>query len=323
MTIVLLNATLVLASPDPNGESLEKTKETLNCKIDFTLSILNAYQSVANGSNFSSLIVNLSNDKVKLVEISSTKNVSAVRNFVKNILDVDLKNARLSVEMSRSSKHQGLSKEQKQTLKDAYKKAHDSFRSCQQTNLKLLGEKRVELFTKILSDHLILANKFSERGLDTTGMKKIIDDAQVQIVAPLKDALVKANSSDEIQTVLRKYCLFNGCKNGVNFHFAAKFEAEKLSATLAYIKAKNLTVSDDKLSTVQSALTSARGIISEGGTTQFTDEGGKNLRNKVQSAYSGLKNVRVKATAKTEVPVKDRIKVQEKLKEEKNNEQKR
>lgn len=316
----LLNTSLVFASPEAYTAVLEKTKETLYCKIDFTLSILKTYQSTINESNFSLHIINLSNDKTRLSEISSTRNVSAVRDFVKNVLDTDLKNARLSVEVTRSSKHPGLSKDQKQALKDAYKKAHDAFRSCQQNNFKMLGDKHVELFTKILDDHLAIVNRLAEKGIDTSGMKKVIEDATTQVVTPLKDALSKANSSEEVQAALRKYCLFNGCKNGVNFHFATRFEIEKLSATLAYIKANNISVSGDQVSKVQGAVTSARGVLAEMGTTQYTDDG-KNVRNSIQSAYGDLKNVRVKAV-RAQAAVRTPAKA-EAPKEVRTNEQKR
>ena len=294
--------------------SLGKSADVLVCKIDFTLAVLNAYQSVFNASNFSSSIVALGKDKVQLQSLISADNASSVREFVKNTLDNDLKFARMSIEDVRSTSHKDLSKEQKQSLKDAYKRAQESLTTCQRSGLKTLGDKRVGEFTKILDQHLTLADRFAAKGIDVSGMKKVIEDAKTQVITPLKDALAKANSTEEVQAAVRKYCLFNGCKNGVNFHFAAKFESEKLSAILNYIRANNISVSDDKISKVQGSITSTRAMLVEIGSAQYTNDA-KNVRNSIQKAYGDLKDVRVKAaTAKARMIV---------AKEVKNNEQKR
>lgn len=320
ISLVFASMGFVFAEEMRTQSALGKATDTLVCKIDFTVAILNAYQTTINATNLSSTIGALGKDKVQLQTLASAGNVSAVREFVKNTLDTDLKSARVSVEDVRNTLHKSLTKEQKQSLKDAYKKTQDAFKVCQQGGLKALGDKRVEEFTKILDQHSLIADRFAAKGIDASGMKKVIEDAKAQVVTPLKDALAKANSSDEIQAAVRKYCLFDGCKNGVNFHFSAKFEIEKLSATLAYIKTNGISVSDDQVSRVQGAVTSARGVLAEMGTTQYADDG-KNVRNSIQSAYGDLKTVRVKAV-KAQAAVRTPAKA-EAPKEVKNNEQKR
>ncbi len=280
-------------TPVGQGSALGKAADAMICKIDFTVAILSAYQTNINSSNLSFIIDSLGKDKTQLQTLSSTGNVSIIRDYVRNTFDSNLKMARESVEGVRGGAHKNLTKDQKQSLKDAYKKAQDTFSVCQKTGLKNLGDKRVEEFMKILDQHSIIADRLVAKGLDITGMKKVIDDAKAQIINPLKDALGKANSSDEIHAILKKYCLMDGCKNGINFHFATKFEMEKLSSTLNFVKSRNISVSEDQISKVASVVNSARSLLNELGNTQHADDG-KNIKNSIQNAYGDLKNVRVR-----------------------------
>gem|GEM_PF-5137954 len=290
--------------------------DPITCKIDFTIAVLGAYERNINNTNFSLLISNLTKDKNMLIEQATTGNASKIREFVKNNVDTDLKSARIGVDSHRSLKHGGLKKEQKQALKDEYKKVHDIFKTCQQNGMKNLGEKRVEAYTKILEQHTALTDKFEAKGLNASGMRKVISDANAQVIVPLKDAIAKANSSDELHSTIKKYCLFNGCKNGVNFHFAAKFEIERLSATLAHIKSKEINISDEQVMKVQNMINSMKGLIVDTGTAQYAEDG-KMIRGNIRGAYDDLKKIKVKKTQSVDVSRGKNLK-EERLNEQRN-----
>ncbi len=116
------------------------------------------------------------------------------------------------------------------------------------------------------------ASNLSGKGIDTSAMTSLIQDAKTQIIAPLQSAIESATDGKSLADALHKYCLFDGCKDGTNFHFAAKWEIAKLSAMENYVKAQpkaaNYTTQLDK---VTSDLNSANAGLSAVGSSQYDD----------------------------------------------------
>lgn len=285
--IIILNT--VIAEETELVSLPGKTADSFKCKIDFTISYIGSLSLV--GANLSSYSEKLNADLFQLDALVSAGNRSAFKDFIKNTFEPNFKAAREAVHKWRKDNYKNLTKEQKASLKESYQSAKKAFEDCHKKSLLDHGNQRVELFEKILAQYKERTDRLAAKGLDTSGMNKVIEDAKAQVVEPLKSALADANDSQSIKNILRKYCLFNGCKNGVNYHLAAKYEIERLSATLAFVKSKlNNTEFNAKVAEAESNLNSAKGLLTEVGNTHYNDNG-KQIWNKIRSSYEILKNI--------------------------------
>ncbi len=86
----------------------------------------------------------------------------------------------------------------------------------------------------------------------------------------------QTNSSNSTQTrslvaqAIHQYCLFGGCKDGINFHLDAKFETEKLAETIAFMRQQNLSNSSlDLLDQAQGYVDDAKAVIAQVGTSDY------------------------------------------------------
>ncbi len=281
---IILGISLVVAN-DSSPAVGQGIHIALKCKTDFSISIMNSLQNV--GANLSIYITTLQEDLAKVEPLSDDRD--ALRDFVKNTYEKDIKNSREAVNQWRKDQYRNLTKEQKTTLQQAYQDARTSFDGCQLDALKALSDKRVQDMKDSLVPYQSRIDKLSEKGLDVTELQKILADAQIQIITPLQNALDSAKDAQSIQDALRKYCLFNGCRNGVNYHLEAKFETERLNQILAYLQKNNSSnETAQKLAQAQIALNSAKGLLLEIGTTNFGDQG-KQLWSTLKSVQQILK----------------------------------
>ena len=136
-------------------------------------------------------------------------------------------------------------------------------------------------------------------------MTQIVADARAHIVTPLQQAVQAATTEFELKAVLKKYCLYGGCKEGINYHLAAKYDLEKATALLAYAKAQQ-NISTEKIAQAQTYLDTARVALNRIGTGQYTDEGKeifsgiKNANQAFKEAHLEVKKIEGKAVPKVE-----------------------
>ncbi len=284
--LVILNGVI---AQDDSVSLPGKAADSFKCKIDFTVAYIESLSSL--GANLSSYSDRLKADVAQLDSLISAGNRSAFKDFVKNFLEPDFKSTREAEHQWRKDNYRNLTKEQKTSLRASYKESKAVFEDCQKKTLFEHGNQRVELFEKILTQYKERTDRFASKGLNPEGMNKVLEDAKTQVVEPLRSAIDSTNDSQTLKNILRKYCLFNGCKNGVNYHLAARFEMERLSATLNYLKEKlNTSEFNAKFSEVESNLNVAKGILSEVASAQYNDNG-KQIFNKIKSSYEILKNI--------------------------------
>jgi len=284
--LVILNGVI---AQDDSVSLPGKAADSFKCKIDFTIANINSLSLV--GANLSSFSTALEADNIQLETLAASGNISAFREFVKNTLEPNFKKTREAVNQWRKDNYKNLTKEQKANLKLSYQDIKNTFNDCHKKGLQDHGIQRVELFNKILEQYKERTDKLAAKGIDATALNKVLEDAKTQIVEPLQNRLADANDSQAIKNVLRKYCLFNGCKNGINFHLASKYEIERLKATLTYIKTKlNDTELASKITEAETNLNSAKGLLNEGGLANNNDNG-RQVFNKIRTSFETLKKI--------------------------------
>lgn len=285
----IMSANLILAEENSNVLPIEnRGTDHLVCKIDFMSGAIDSLSKVG-VSSLEQYSTKLKEDKTRLESLASEGNRSELKIFLKNTLEGDIKKAREAVHAWRKENYKNLSKEQKQTLKEEYDSLRKSFEECEKNGLQELGKNRINAFNNVLDNYQKRVDRLEQRGLDVSGLKQILADAKTSIIDPLQNDLTAANDSQSIKSVLKKYCLFNGCLNGINFHLAAKFEAERLNALIKYLENhRALNVTNDTIARLKNNYNTGKGLITEAGTTKYNDNGKTALSN-IKKARETLK----------------------------------
>ena len=172
----------------------------------------------------------------------------------------------------------------------SYKQLKDTFDSCHLSSLKDYGEGRVTAFESIIANYQTRADAIKAKGVDTTTLDKILSDAKTQIVDPLKSEIEADTDAKTAQATLQKYCLFDGCKTGINFHLAAKFEIAKLNIALLAIQNTNAT--ESQISQLKTDITSAQSALTSVGTSKYTDTTKSQVWNNIQAANTFIKQIK-------------------------------
>jgi hypothetical protein len=93
-------------------------------------------------------------------------------------------------------------------------------------------------YSNSLDHYQSRAQNLTERGINASNLLGLVDDAQSKILIPMQEDVDSAANSSQFRMTFNKYCLYDGCGNGTNFHMAAKFETMRLNDLLAAMSPK-------------------------------------------------------------------------------------
>ncbi len=294
LVLVLALFVVPLVSAEAVKENLlAATSNALKCKTDFFVGVLNSMAAnITSAENLTQYAVKLQNDSKQIETLATQNDLDALKAFIKTTYDPDLKSAREAVNSWRNSNNKNLTKEQKTSLKESYAKVEKDFNDCQLPAFKEMANRRIEEFNSHLAHYQNVTDKLSARGVNASAMQKVIDDARLQIIVPLQNEIANATTEKEVKDALKKYCLYDGCRNGINYHLAVRFEIAKLGATSEFLKTEgNLSRYGDKISRMENSGHAAQALMKSIGNRAFND-GGRAVNLNIGSAYKSLKETK-------------------------------
>ncbi len=269
---LLLAVPLVSAdSGNLSSQYLSASAQQVKCKTDFMVGVLNSITStVTNAGSLSAYASALQSDDAQLQTYADGGQVESYRQYLQGTYDPELKSAREAIVQWRMSDGRNTTVSERQTIRSDYASLRSSFDSCELTAVKDYADAKVTGYTAILAEYQDKASNLSAKGIDTSNLTSLISEARSTIVTPLQSALDSANDSKGVADAIRSYCLYNGCKNGTNFHFAAKWDIAKLTAIESQVQSKpaaaNFTA---QLGQVTSDLGSASAMLQGIGTSDY------------------------------------------------------
>jgi len=293
-SIIFANLGFVIAAENKTHDytqELQRHWSNLKCKIDFSSGVINSMNSLAPLEVLSQSIARMQADLAQLQVLAASNDREGFKNYIKTTYDDNLKTARSAVKTWRATNNKNLNATQKASLKTSYKDLKDAYESCHFASIRESGIGRINSFNNILEVYQKKTNKLSEKGFDVTSLNAIIQDAKTQIIGPFQQALNSANDSKGIGSLMQKYCLFDGCKNGINFHLAAKFEIAKLEIITNKIK-ENSNVSVEKITQLINYINIANSALNEVGTAHYTQEQKKNIWDNIKSVHELLREIK-------------------------------
>ncbi|MBD3210291.1 hypothetical protein GF318_02820 [Candidatus Micrarchaeota archaeon] len=290
---VLLFASLAAAAPQHfghGGYGLEAALDNAECRAYFTIGVLESHIEHLEAQNLQDNVDDIEADVEELQDLAEDGDAEGFRDYLHNSFNLHLREARLDALDARKSGN--MSQGAGRGLRDDYRDIRDDFRQCHFESIKRFGEAKVEAYRNALERAGNMSDNLESKGVDTEGLEEIIDDAEETTVDPLDSAIGDARDAEEVRNAIGQYCLFNGCRNGENFHFAAHISHEKLDSILDVLEEDAVEAGlGGEVSDVSDQLEEAFETLSDVGTSQY--EGGQHddAWDNLRDAAQGLKDI--------------------------------
>lgn len=296
VSIFLMQAVFVLSASDNStlgSAELQAAASNVVCRTAMINSVISSISPLAGGSSLSDYSAKLSSDLSQLQSYASSGDKDSFKSYLSGSYDSDYIAAKGAIQDWRKTPGKNVSAADRKNLMNAYSSALQTFQSCHKDSLKIYGDGRVTSFTSQLDSYQKKADDLKAKGVDTSALNKIIQDARAQIVTPLQTALSAATDGNQIETALKGYCLFDGCKDGANFHLAAKFAIGELNIAVARVSnatwAGNFT---SQIAQVNSDISAANSALISVGTNKYLPDQEKTVWDSIKAARDALKQIR-------------------------------
>lgn len=247
---------------------LNDSYQLVNCKTSFAATGVNdIISAVPSLSYLQNNLTALEKANSQLQIYVNESNYTAFRNYVKSTYNPTLKSLVTSAVMG--LKESNLSSNTISTLKTDYASSKSSYQQCTFLVLSQIGSHRINQYNKIISHYQARANKLSAQGFNVTELNETLNQSKSEVVNPLQSAFSNSTNSSQIRKVLGSYCLFSGCKNGLNYHLAAKFSTEELGLVIS--KLDNISnVNATLLNNATTTLANAKAELAIVGNSKYT-----------------------------------------------------
>jgi len=237
MLFILLMAPLISAAPEgfdeERGAAMDAALGNVICNNGFTIGQMEYLMSIADGyDSLQDNIDALEADEEALSELAEERDPEGFRDYMLNERAENALDARQAYVAARMEIWPTLTFEQRQELRSEYSTLLDEYQTCHYEALEGFANAKIEGYESALELASERMSNLSEKGVDTSELESLIDEAQDSVISPLKDEVASAEDGPKMREAIASYCLFDGCPNGENFHFAAKFETTKLGSVL-------------------------------------------------------------------------------------------
>jgi hypothetical protein len=292
--LALLLAPMVFAEGpffDIRGQGLDAAMDNVVCKTDFMTGVLESIMDHVDGTEGLQTHVDaLEADVEELQSLADANDVRGFRMYLHESYVPDMKAAREAIVLERGE-HE-ITPGTRAALKSDFDELHSEYESCNSESMERFANAKIDAYEKALELAENQASELSAKGVETSGLSSLIEEAQEEIVEPLQAEVDAADTGPEIRAALAKYCLFDGCPTGTNFNFAAKFGHEKLQSILDYVEdeADAAGLGDD-VDEAQADLDEAKSILDSVGDGSYSESQGRELWNALHDAAAKIREI--------------------------------
>lgn len=264
------------------GQMLNGSMDNAVCKAGYMAKAIDAVMENVNGTDgLMNLADKLDNDVAALQNYANDGNILGFRAYMHNTFTPHMAAAKSSINDAWAN----ATLAERLRLSAEFRSLQTEYLACNGPSLGRFGDAKADAYDVALERARARAGALSAKGVDVSGIESLIDEAREQVVDPLNDGLDSADNGTAMRGAIGGYCLMNGCPNGLNFHFWAKFEAEKLDSILASISddARAAGLSDD-VDSAQADIDSARNSIDDIGSGTYSSGIGKEVMDSLREA---------------------------------------
>lgn len=279
-----------------NQSVLQAAFAQASCKSNFTVAYVDdAIGLVPSFSVMNSSLATLKQDTSQLDGYVSQDNASLYRSYLRGTFDPELtsitqqfKSVKKNATISNSTRHQ---------LKADYNSTKAAESSCEFSAVKQYADLRISIFEAVVAQYQQLEQNITAKGVGGAGMSSTIQGAQNDVITPLQGAINSATNVSQLKTAVDSYCLFNGCdtasaSGAVDYHLAANFDYQKLSAILAYIQASGAYANQTaNITAAQGYLNNASTMLAQVGTSKYVPPQNATVWDNLGHAASTIRSV--------------------------------
>jgi hypothetical protein len=275
-----------------NSQSMAIVYDNVKCRTEFTIKLVGFIVSIdPSAISLSSSAASLQSDLANLESYSSEGDSSGFYSYMADSYNPNFKELRSEISDWKNSTT--ASPRDKLRLRGDYAVLMAGYRTCNTNTIRDYGNLRVTAFNAILDEYQAKTNKMSEAGVDVDLMNQVLVGATKDIVNELQNALDDAQDAQQMHDAVKGYCLYDGCKEGDNFHLQAKFELAKLKTLAIMIEDREDSYKvSGNLSELKSSLTAAESALDEVGTSAYTDDSKREVWDNLNSAASAAKEIK-------------------------------
>ncbi len=290
--LLSLLAALVLAGT-PEDTFMDGWYKLIDCRVDMTKDVINdVVDNVPEAEYLKDHIETLETD---LSNLGNMETAEEFRAYVRDTYRPHQKEAFDAIRDARLKfREWNVSKEKFQSMKENAAKAIETFEDCKFEALKKIAESKIQKYDEVIEKAREHIDNFSEKHpeVDVSGMEQVVEDAENNFMKDFEKAVDDAENSEELTAAINGYCIGNGCKEGVNFHFYAKSAHAKLSAILDAISedAKEQGLGDE-VDKAQSYLDAAGDALEKVGTSMYTEETASEVWDNLKDAADTIKEI--------------------------------
>jgi hypothetical protein len=276
---------VAFADQGTQSQNLQLQLAAQTCADTHVTSYLNDVVKAINNSTTTSTITTTDIPKIN-ADFAALQADASANNTAKFKTDVqtfnsDQRAANHDVSSAMKAAH---SKTVNSTLKSENSQLQAAEKSCLFTVNQQKAQVKVQSFNRAITHAQDLSGKLSKHGANTTALNQTIGNANSQIQA-FQTAVNNAQNSTQLQTALNSFCLYNGCKTGNNFHFAATTAIQADQAKLTLLAGKNSTSSFQALvSQAQTDITNAQTALTQVGGNQYQGTQSSTVWNNIKAA---------------------------------------
>jgi len=181
--------------------------------------------------------------------------------------------------------------DEKTKLKNDFSSIRITYQGCMFGLLQQSASVKLQVYGNAIQKVQNRTNVMSSKGMDTTQLKDLISQAQTNL-GSLAASISSATNSSELKTALKSYCQYNGCKSGVNFHFAAQTALNAEQSILDKIKSNpNAGRYGTQIDQAQTDLTNAQNILTTISTSKYQGTQSTDVWNDLHDANGIIKQL--------------------------------
>ena len=289
------------------GIGMRATLQNHMCKINLTKSSINSIIKNVNEyeNNFSNLTDKLNNISLRLNKAANTKNAKEFNRIGREELGPTILSVNREIMLWREeyTKLMMAKSRRESTENDSIKILHDQFDNmreqysvykkrydeCAFASLKALALQRLNAYKEDLDVVEDNTEELAIDGAPTEEIQKVIDNARIEIIYPYEQAIKGSSVTSEISQAVNKFCLYEGCPKGINFHLGAKYELEKLSVVLPAVKEKvNDSALQEKINFAIASLEEAKAVLRAVGSAQYAGVQHQGVWKPIKDSYEIL-----------------------------------
>lgn len=267
------------------SQMLQIQMAAMTCRNTYVTGYLNDVVTAINNATITSTTTNtdlpkLGNDFNALQTDATATNVAQFKTDAKTY-NADTKTANVDARTAIKAAH---SKSVYATLKSDTSQLKSAYNDCIFGVKQQQAQLKEQMFSKSLSHAQNMTNKMASHGANTTALNQTINLAESKIQA-FEAAVNNAQNSTQLQAALDSFCLYNGCNEPNNFHFAAKTAIEVDQAKLSVLASKNSTSSYQALvSQAQTDLSNAQTALDQVGSSKYQGTQSSDVWNSIKAA---------------------------------------